>query len=285
MPDSQHFSGPNRTHDMVKNGSAVFADPLVDSHIHTRLCNHAVGEMEDYVQAAIQKKLRKIIFLEHMEECIHSLQGKTWLTEDEFNIYFTEGERLRSLYAGAIEIGLGVECGYNPDYADVLNARLGGRPWDQVGISCHFLKIEGIAHHLNMFSRKEQNILLARQNDPEKILNRYFTSLTEAVRFLPGTMLCHLDGALRFLPEINLTQTHYQLIDQLLQAVRENNLAIEINTSGIDIRGEQFPNRRILTMAVDYNIPLVFGSDAHKPEEVGRYFSTLKTTLFAKSCR
>jgi histidinol-phosphatase (PHP family) len=152
-----------------------------------------------------------------------------------------------------------------------------------VGISCHFLKIEGIVHHLNMFSRKEENILLARKSGTEKILNRYFTALTEAVSCLPGTMLCHLDAALRFLPEISLTRAHYALIDILLQTVKDNNMAIEINTSGIDIRREQFPNRRILAMALDYNIPFVFGSDAHKPEEVGRHFASIKTKLFSES--
>lgn len=267
---------------MVKNSPAVFADPFVDSHIHTRLCGHAVGEMEEYVQAAIRKNMRKIIFLEHMEDGISSPQRKTWLTEDDFDVYFSEGERLRSAYASAIEIGLGVECGYNPDCAAELNTRLNQRCWDQVGISCHFLKIEGMEYHLNMFSRKEQNIQWARQNGAEQLLSRYFTTLTEAVHCLPGTMLCHLDGALRFLPEISLTETHYRLIDLLLQAVKKKNLAIEINTSGVDIRREQFPNRRILASAVDYDIPLVFGSDAHKPEEVGRHFTTLKTKLFAK---
>lgn len=236
------------------------------------------------MQAAIRKKLKKIIFLEHMEEGIHSFQGKTWLTEDEFDSYFFEGERLRSVYKGVIEIGLGVECGYNPDCGAALKTRLGKRCWDQVGISYHFLKIEGLEHHLNMFSRKQENILLARENGAENILNRYFTTLTEAVGCVPGTMLCHLDAALRFLPEISLTPTHYGLIDILLQAVKSNNLAIEINTSGVDIRREQFPNRRILAMALDYEIPMVFGSDAHKPEEVGRHFTSLKTTLFSEPC-
>ena len=269
---------------MGKNSTAVFADPLVDSHIHTRLCGHAVGEMEEYVQSAIQKKLKKIIFLEHMEEGIQSFQRKTWLTEDDFDIYFSEGERLRSVYKGTIEIGLGVECGYNPDCKAALKTRLGRRSWDQVGISCHFLKVAGPAQHLNMFSRRQINLQLARENGAEEILNRYFTTLTEAVSYLSGTILCHLDGALRFLPEISLTQTHYELIDLLLQTVKDNNLAIEINTSGVDFRGEQFPNRRILSMALDYDIPMVFGSDAHKPEEVGRHFTSIKTTLFSEPC-
>lgn len=262
---------------MVKNSPTVLADTLLDSHIHTRLCGHASGEMEEYVEAAIHNGLKKIIFLEHMEEGIDHVQGKTWLSEDDFDEYFSEGQRLQSVYKGEIEIGLGVECGYNPDYCEQLNTRLAGRAWDQVGISCHFLKFEGMAQHLNMFSSKKENILLARKIGAEKILDRYFTTLTEAVQCLPGTMLCHLDGALRFLPEISLNESHYRLITKLLQAVRDKMLAVEINSSGFAIRQEQFPNRRILTIAKSYNIPFIFGSDAHKPSDVGRYFDTLNS--------
>ncbi len=264
---------------MVKNNPGLQTISLCDSHVHTHLCGHATGEMEEYVQAAIKKDLKKIIFLEHMEEGICYAQGKTWLSEDDFDGYFSEGQRLRSRYDGEIEIGLGVECGYNPACCDLLKTRLGRRSWDQIGISCHFLKIEGISHHLNMFSRKEENILLARKIGAEKILDRYFSTLTEAVRSLPGTMLCHLDGALRFLPEISLSESHYMLIDKLLQAVSEKALTIEINSSGFAIRQEQFPNRRIISMAKSYTIPFVFGSDAHKPGDVGRHFDIITSLL------
>lgn len=264
---------------MVNKSPGLHTVSLCDSHIHTFLCGHATGEMEEYVQAAIQKKLKKVIFLEHMEEGISCDQGKTWLSEDDFDSYFSEGQRLQSRYEGEIEIGLGVECGYNPDCSELLNKRLGRRCWDQVGISCHFLKIEGMAQHLNMFSRKKENIRLAQQIGAERILDRYFNTLTEAVQSLPGTMLCHLDGALRFLPKVSLTESHYVLIDNLLQAVSEKAMAVEINTSGFTIRQEQFPTRRIVSMAKSYDIPFVFGSDAHKPDDVGRFFDLIDSLL------
>jgi histidinol-phosphatase (PHP family) len=258
--------------------STLFSASLCDTHVHTRLCGHATGEMEEYVQAAIARGLRKLIFLEHMEEGISS-PVTTWLSEKDFDNYFSEGKRLKDQYESQIEIGLGVECGYNPDYGDLLGTRLRSRHWDQVGISCHFLKVEGIEHHINLFSRKKENIQLARQAGAEHLLDRYFTALTDAVRRLPGTMLCHLDGALRFLPEIQLTKYHYELIDKLLRAVRAKQMSLEINSSGLAIRNEQFPTRRIIAMADSYDIPFLFGSDAHRPEDVGRYFDITKSLV------
>ncbi|KJR97301.1 MAG: hypothetical protein VR65_25625 [Desulfobulbaceae bacterium BRH_c16a] len=258
-------------------------DLYCDSHIHTRLCGHATGEMEEYVQSAIAKGLRKIIFLEHMEEGI-LCHSDTWLSEDAFDYYFSEGRRLQDLYGRQLEIGLGVECGFNADRAGTLRTRLKRRQWDCIGVSCHFLKLPGMREHLNLFSRKEENTRLARQFQPEMLLDLYFRTLHEAVRQLPGTMLCHLDGALRFVPETTLTEAHYRLIEQLLQTVSKKGMALELNTSGITIRREPFPTGRILSLALAYNIPLILGSDAHRPADVARHFADICRFIPSESC-
>lgn len=251
---------------------------LCDTHIHTRFCDHATGEMEEYVLAGIQKRLRKIIFLEHMEEGI-SCEHKTWLSEKDFDRYFAEGKKLQQQYGHMIEIGLGVECGFNPDAAEKLTGRLLSRQWDQVGVSCHFLKLEGSDGHINLFSRKEKYIQLARREGIERLLDRYFSTLAQAVQTLPGTMICHLDGALRFVPELQLTERHYRQITSLLLSARKKNMAIELNSSGYDIRREQFPSNRILAMVFANKLPCLFGSDAHRPQDVGRYFDALSRLL------
>ena len=39
---------------------------MIDYHVHTSLCNHASGTMEQYVQAAVAKGLNTICFLDHL---------------------------------------------------------------------------------------------------------------------------------------------------------------------------------------------------------------------------
>ncbi len=253
-------------------------DITIDRHVHTKLCRHASGEMEEFVLAAIQHDLDGIIFLEHMEEGIHNAE-RTWLTEEDFDYYFSEGRRLQEKYKDQLYIGLGVECGYNPDSSQALTTRLRKRTWDEIGISCHFIKPAGCKGHLNLFSRKEHTLEKVKKYDPELLLNIYFDTLLETVTVLPGTKLCHLDGALRFLPGVQLTNTHLEKIKQLLLTVKERKMTLEINSSGIAIRGEQFPALPVLEMAISLRIPLVLGSDAHKPEELGRYFGQLKELI------
>ncbi len=251
-------------------------DLVTDSHVHTRFCQHARGEMEDYVQAAIAAKLHGICFLEHMETGI-SWKKRTWLNEDDFKAYVSEGTRLQQCYAGKLNIELGIELGYNSKHRSTILKRLRSANWDRIGISCHFLKTD--TGFLNLFSRDQENIDMVRQFGPESLLTQYFNELIEAVSVLPASHLCHLDGALRHLPELNITQSHYKQIDILLRKVKEKKMTLEINTSGIKHRGYPYPAPRILAQAIGYGIPLCASSDAHRPEDVAKNFSQIQTYI------
>lgn len=256
----------------------MLIDTRSDHHIHTRLCHHALGEMEEYVLAAINNGLNSITFLEHMEAGVNYFEV-TWLAEQDFDDYFAEGRRLQEEYKNQIIIKLGIEVGSSLTHKDDILARLKNRQWDEVGLSYHFAQYPQFEHHLNLVSRKEPNTTNIETIGSEQVLEHYFTSLIEAVKTFPGTMLCHLDAALRYQKKISLTKNHLQLIEELLQQVKEQEMSLEINTSGFAMRGEPFPARDIVKKALELNIPLVASSDAHKPEDVGRYFDRLPNYL------
>ncbi len=247
-------------------------DTSVDSHVHTRLCNHARGEMEEYVLAAIHRGLRKLIFLEHLEVGIHYFES-TWLSDKDFAAYHAEGKHLQEKYAGKIAIGLGVEVGYNPHSLAEIKQRLALHSWDRIGISYHFLHTD--TGHMNMVSRKQVNIDRLQKYGVDEVICRYYNDLREAVENLPGQVLCHIDAVLRYHPGIMVSPEHYILIDKLLDAAARKKMAVEVNTSGYKTKGHPYPSLAILKRAAARNIPLVAGSDAHCPDDVGRYFDRL----------
>ncbi|MCL2459322.1 MAG: PHP domain-containing protein, partial [Desulfobulbus sp.] len=134
---------------------APLIDIREDGHVHTRLCKHAVGEMEEYVEQAIQRGLATLVFLEHLETDIR-YQPSSWLDDEDFSLYFREGERLKQQYRGKIDIRLGVETGFNPEAAAVIRRRLTDYPFERVGVSCHFHRHGDI--HLNLLSRRRQSL-------------------------------------------------------------------------------------------------------------------------------
>ncbi|MBW2467526.1 MAG: histidinol-phosphatase [Deltaproteobacteria bacterium] len=251
-------------------------DTSIDGHVHTKLCNHAGGEMEEYVLAAIERGLRKLIFLEHLEVGINYFES-TWLTEDDFVYYHTEGKRLQDKYRGIIEIGLGIEVGYNPNFPDEIKRRLALHSWDRIGISYHFLETD--SGHLNMVSRKQFNIDKLDKLGVDEVITRYYKELLEAVETLQGQVLCHIDAVLRHHPSLMFSPEHEKLVDNLLDAVARKKMALEVNTSGYRLRNKPYPSLDILKKAIKRKIPLVAGSDAHRPQDVGRYFNRLEDLM------
>ncbi len=253
-------------------------DILSDTHVHTSLCRHASGTMEDYVVSAIDKGLQRLVFLEHLEEGIKA-PFRTWLTEDDFDYYFEEGRRLQEQFGDRIRVNLGVEVGYNPDCPEKILERLKRRNWDRIGLSCHFFKVDGHDEHLNVLSKNQKTIAIVERYGDRRLLSRYFDTLLEAVTTVPADVLCHLDAGLRHQPNLCFEDSHWQQIKTLLNEVKRQNMSLEINTSGYKYRGLPFPLPAIITMAQDMSIPLSAGSDSHSPSEVARYFDRIPALL------
>ena len=246
-----------------------------DGHVHTKYCHHAGGEMEDYVRCAIDAGLQEIAFLEHMEAGIHYFEA-TWLTEADFDAYFETGKALQQKYGQQIRIALGVEVGYNPSCRDELLERLSRRNWDRIGISYHFMAHpEQGKYHLNLLSRKRVNREAIAKVGADYIFPKYLRTLAEAVEVLPGTVLCHLDAVLRHQPDCSLDERYLEEIRFLLGKVKENGMELEINTAGFATRGTPYPAPFIIEEAIKLDIPLSPGSDAHRPQDVGRYFEKI----------
>lgn len=255
-----------------KDNNLMKIDTSTDGHVHTRLCHHASGEMEEYVQVAVERGLKKLVFLEHLEIGINYSES-TWLTEDDFKIYFAEGKRLQEKYRDSIAIGLGVEVGYNPKRVNDIISFLDKYTWDRIGVSYHYFEID--EEHFNVVSSKQSNIDAFSRYGADKVMNRYYEYLKEAVAVLPGNMLCHLDAVLRYHPEVKFTNNHFEMIQDIFKTMAAKNMALEVNTSGFRLRDEPYPSLVLLKEAEKHGITLVAGSDSHRPKDVGRYFDRL----------
>lgn len=247
-----------------------------DHHIHTSLCNHASGKMEEYVQAAINNGLICMTFLEHLE-CGIIYNHRTWLNREHFTEYFQEGKRLQKLYADHISIRLGVEVGYNPAAVQQLREMLSYFPYEHVGLSYHFY-FDG-CRHLNMVSRSRENIDALAAVGVDRVLDEYFSGLIRACSELQCDKICHLDAGLRHMPGLSFKKRHYEQIEQLLTVMQKKRISLEVNTSGIELRSHPYPSEDILKRACELSIPLLVGSDAHRPDQVGRNFAQLAGLL------
>ncbi|MBW6464529.1 MAG: histidinol-phosphatase, partial [Firmicutes bacterium] len=55
--------------------------------------------------------------------------------------------------------------------------------------------------------------------------------------------------------------------------MKKSGICFELNTAGRDAPvGDFYPDRGLLEICRKKNIPVTLGSDAHSPDQVGRYF-------------
>lgn len=80
----------------------------------------------------------------------------------------------------------------------------------------------------------------------------------------------HLDliKVFKFMPKKDIRL----LAKNALHAIKDADMVLEINMSGLRKPIEEtYPSKELLEVAFALDIPITFGSDAHKPEQVGLF--------------
>jgi histidinol-phosphatase (PHP family) len=234
---------------------------MIDYHIHTKLCGHATGEMEQYVERAIEIGLSEIGFSDHLPFVDFERPGFA-MTISQLPYYVQKVDKLREKYPN-ITIRLGIEVDYFPQLKKEISELLAKYPFDYVYGSVHF--IDDWAFD-SPYALPEWNLA-----DIDQVWEQYIGLLHQAAQSNLFDVLSHLD--LVKIYGFRPTRDMLPRWETLMKCLKDNGLATEINTRGLRKPvAEIYPSEEILTLIKKYEIPLVFGSDAHAPEEVGRDF-------------
>ncbi len=234
---------------------------MIDYHVHTLLCNHARGAMEAYVQAALDRGLAEICFLDHLTI---GRQGRPLsMTVAEVPLYFQAVKRLAHRYRDAIQIKVGLEVDYSPDHLDLVKKVCATFAFDVIACSLHYL---GDTDIVSRRSALKQGVA-----DPLPIYQRYLEGLAQMLVAPFFDMICHLDLFKKFaLGKVDAINGRFEVLFAQMAA---HGVAIEINTSGLDHPAHQmYPSPELLGLAQRQGVALTLGSDAHRPETIGRHY-------------
>ncbi|WP_353661315.1 histidinol-phosphatase [Hydrogenimonas sp. SS33] len=226
----------------------------IDLHNHTTRCNHAEGSIDDYIARAIEEKIDIFGFSDHAPM---DFDPRYRMGFDEMAAYESDVRRARERYAGQIDIRLGYEVDWLPGHVDerVLKADV-----DYLIGSVHFIDRWGFDNP--EFIGKYEGA------DIDTIWRDYFDLVEAMARSGLFDIVGHLDliKVFKYVPK-----TDVRLIaERAMDAIKEADMAIELNAAGYRKPiGEAYPSLELLQMAYEREIPITFGSDAHKPEQVG----------------
>ncbi len=235
----------------------------VDYHTHNARCGHAVGNLREYIEQAIELGFDEIGVSDHFP--LFHIPEERKLSEitmepEELDGYVEEAIRLKEEYRQQIQVRVGIEADYVPGWEEFLERELAKYPFDYILGSVHFIgewdhSDSRCVHHWE-------------GKDIEQVYREYYRLVEQAADSRLFDSLAHFDVIKRFnhRPDSDLTD----VITGVLQTVKRNDLCVEVNTSGefMPVK-EVFPSNQILSICKQLDIMLTVGSDAHAPHRVG----------------
>jgi histidinol-phosphatase (PHP family) len=238
---------------------------MIDTHVHTSLCNHAQGAMEAYVRRAVDMGFKEICFLDHLtfRGGVHKPGHGLSMVPGEVPLYFQAIQRLKHQKKGIIDIKAGVEIDFNPAYTNLFLDILGTFAFDVVGCSLHF------PGEINIVS--SGSAWKDGKMDADDVYGLYFEQFEKMLDYDYFDVICHLDLVKKFgrKPSLSFDDT----LDNILSKIVEKDLTVEINTSGYDHAArEVYPSPDIIHQCYKKGIRITLGSDAHRPENIGRHY-------------
>lgn len=239
-----------------------------DYHIHTKRCKHAEGEIYEYVEKAIELQISEIAFTDHIP-LPDDFDISHRMAYSELESYLNDIESLRYKYPD-IKIHAGIEADFYDGFEEFLYQTCQRFNFDVSILSVHFIK--GWPKNNWVFSYYFPN------HSIQEIYSDYLQALKRGINTGLFDIVGHLDL---------IKDEHFTLLDtnksellDVLKCVKTQSMAVEINTSGLRKEiNETYPNLNMLPFLDEYEIPITFGSDAHKPEQVGFQFEKVELEL------
>jgi histidinol-phosphatase (PHP family) len=227
---------------------------IVDYHMHTKASPDGRGEFADFIKKAVEKGIDEIGFSEH-------LLDRPARPTDFMDVYVQKFMEAKE--NSDIPIRLGAEVDFFPDETERIRKFLCKYPFDYVIGSVHAL-----GSWIIDSSSQIQEYL---KRDTLKVYEEYFETVRMLCKSRLFDTLGHADliKIFGFKPDCSITG----ILEETAEAIAENNMCVEINTSGLERKcAEIYPSEQFLRMLKERDVPITLGSDAHRPEDVGRSF-------------
>jgi histidinol-phosphatase (PHP family) len=231
---------------------------LVDYHMHTSFSDGA-DTYPAYLENARKKDLAEIGFTDHI-----TLNPVEWSVQEID--YPVLKENLKSLcnnFSADVQVRFGIEVDYFEGREQEIKQLISYFPVDYVIGSVHFLDEWNFDSDKSLYGKWTNDALY----------KMYFEQVQNTAKSGLFDVIGHFDLIKKFRCWPENDQLH--LYRETLKILKEADVVMELNTSGIDRPcGEFFPNKKILGMAAEIGVPVTLGSDAHHPAQVARHFDT-----------
>jgi histidinol-phosphatase (PHP family) len=212
--------------------------------------------MFEYIEKAIKSGTEYFGFSDHAPM---DFDPEYRMSFEQMQKYESAVLKLKEKYEDKIKILLGYEVDY---LAGHMDKRIFDANVDYLIGSVHFLDGWGFDNP-EFIGRYESE-------DIDEIWQQYFDAIEEMAKSGLFDIVGHFDliKVFKFLPNKNILN----IAKNALVAIKKADMVIEINMAGYRKPiAEAYPSYGLLQEAYKLDIPITFGSDAHKPQQVSLY--------------
>jgi histidinol-phosphatase (PHP family) len=209
------------------------------------------------------------------------------LTEAEIPEYLKEVEHYQKQYP-QLKIFKGMECDYIPNITKDFSYYKNKYNLDYIIGGVHLVNV---FHSDNIWfidgSRREtydEGVAHFFNHNIKKAVTCFWEQTFEMIETQEFDIIAHLDKIKmhnqgRFFTENE--EWYLNLVDHAIELIAKKNIIVEINSRGIyRMRCKDFyPSDYILKQLAKAHVPMIISSDAHKAEELPRYYEEAKTKL------
>ena len=217
-------------------------------HTHTFRCHHATDLPEEYIKRAVENGIRYMGFSEHFPYiCSDGHEAKYRLYVSECCDYYSELVALREKYKDRVDIKIGFEMEYYPEFFDEMLKNAVSYGAEYLILGQHFLNEE---HPSGVYAMTE--------NKSVDDLRLYVSRVVEGIKTGVFSYVAHPD-VFNFCGD---SSVYTEEMAKICRASAEFNVPIEINFLGIRTK-RIYPNELFWEIAGKEGCPVTFGFDSH----------------------
>lgn len=235
---------------------------IADYHIHTAMCGHASGTLDELVEAAIARGLDEVGIADHMP-LLYFEDPDLAMAPEQLPVYVEQVLEIKEKYRDRITVRLGIEADYHPETQEDRLKMIEGFPWDYVIGSVHILG-DWVFDDPRRLERYEGL-------DVDQFYVDYLRTVGDMAETGLYTTVGHADLAKKFNYRADIDLEPYYR--DVLEKVKAAGMCYEINTAGLRWPAdEMYPDPAFVRIAAAMDVPVTLGSDAHGPADVARDF-------------
>ncbi len=223
-------------------------------HNHTFRCMHADGTEREYIEEAIKGGFKIYGFSDHTPYPFPPSHDSCFrMKVSQIDDYCKTLEDLKKEYKNDIEIHIGLEAEYYPKHFQALLDLISDYPIEYLLLGQHCLNNEYDGPGSGWETTNDSDLIL------------YVDQCIEALNTGKFLYFAHPD----LINYVGNIETYKYHMKRLIDEANKLKIPMEINLLGIE-ENRNYPNSTFWELVSGTDAQIIFGADAHRPENVYR---------------